>query len=40
MRLLSEKTIAYATLDKLVQNAHHLEITGVSMRKKRIRQDK
>jgi len=38
--IISEKTIAYATLDRLVQNAHHLEITGESMRKKRISQDK
>ena len=38
--IIGEKTIADATMDRLVHNAHRVEITGESMRKKRINQDK
>lgn len=34
--LLSEKTIADAILDRIVYSAHHFEISGESMRKKKI----
>lgn len=32
--IIGEKTIADATMDRLVHNAHRVEITGESMRKK------
>ena len=38
--VIGEKTIADATMDRLVHNAHRVEITGESMRKKRINQDR
>ena len=34
--VIGEKTIAYAILDRIIHNAHRLELTGESLRKKRI----
>ncbi|MFT7073129.1 MAG: DNA replication protein DnaC, partial [Patiriisocius sp.] len=33
--IIGEKTVADAVMDRLVHNAHRIELTGESMRKKR-----